>query len=283
MGNKDYYAILGVSKNASPDEIKKAFRSLARKYHPDKKGGDEKKFKEISEAYSVLSEPKKKQQYDMTGSTNGAGFSGFNQQNADFSGFQFDFSGGSNPFEDIFSQFGFIQKGKDIQQTISISLKEAVFGAQKEITIPYRHKKPEKKTISIPQGTYHGTQFQIRGAGEPSIKNPKAPPGNLYLTIAVLPEKQYAMKDAHLIMRMRLKLSEAMQGVKKTIRTLEEKDIEVSFPAGLKNGQQISVKGYGVPTPYGRGDIIIECEVETPRASDASLRNIAETLSKAGY
>ncbi len=149
--SKDYYEILGVSRDASQEEIKKAFRKLAQKYHPDKPGGDEKKFKEISEAYSVLSDEKKRKQYDMFGSASaqGAGFGGF--EGFDFSNFQnagFDFSGfgqgsGSVEFDlgDIFAEFfGGSKtrkhkkaKGPDVQIDLEIDLKDAIYGAKKEI------------------------------------------------------------------------------------------------------------------------------------------------------
>ncbi len=150
---KDYYEILGVSKDASQEEIKKAFRKLAQKYHPDKPGGDEKKFKEISEAYSVLSDEKKRKQYDMFGAAGaaGAGDAGFDFGGFDFSQFQnagFDFSqfqssGQSVEFDlgDIFAEFfgkqnhSIKRKGKDIEVDLQISLKEASYGAEKEINV----------------------------------------------------------------------------------------------------------------------------------------------------
>ncbi len=151
---KDYYEILGVSRDATQDEIKKAFRKLAQKYHPDKPGGDEKKFKEISEAYSVLSDEKKRKQYDMFGSA-GAGadgfggfdFSGFQNGGFDFSQFGFGSQGGQVEFDlgDIFSEFfgaatggtqqNSTRKGADIKVDLEISLKEASFGAEKEISL----------------------------------------------------------------------------------------------------------------------------------------------------
>ncbi len=146
---QDYYKILGVEKNASQDEIKKAFRKLALKYHPDKKGGDEKKFKEISQAYAVLSDEKKRQQYDTFG-TAGAGAGGFGNGAGgfDFSDFGFDFSSsqgqsaGGFGFEDIFDMFGGGQSrqqrqshGRDIEMLLRVDLKDIVFGNEKEIEI----------------------------------------------------------------------------------------------------------------------------------------------------
>ncbi len=147
---KDYYEVLGVSRNASQEEIKKAFRKLAQKYHPDKPGGDEKKFKEISEAYSVLSDEKKRKQYDMFGSAGTGGgfdFSGFQNGGFDFSQFGFGGQAGSVEFDlgDIFNEFfgasaqgrqeNKTRRGADIKIDLEISLKEASFGAEKEIEI----------------------------------------------------------------------------------------------------------------------------------------------------
>ena len=197
--NKDYYNILGVDKKASKDEIKKAFYKLAQKYHPDKKGGDEKKFKEANEAYQILSDDSKRSKYDlyglgfenMQGNQRGyqqSGFGGF-----DFSGFQnggaeFDFGNLNDIFSDFFTggRGGFraqTSRGRDMQTEIQISLIDSILGAEKKIIIS-GHK---EITIKIPSGIRDGQTLKITGHGE-AIKNGKA--GNLYIKINIkIPSK----------------------------------------------------------------------------------------------
>ncbi len=208
--SKDYYNILGVNKGASKDEVKKAFYKLAQKYHPDKKGGDEAKFKEVNEAYQVLSDDAKRAKYDqfgsgyenMTGGQGGyqpGGFGGF-----DFSGFQ----GGGNGVEfdfgnlnDIFSDFfaggrgGFYQRnprGRDMQTEIGISLTDAILGADKKIAIS-GHK---DLTIKIPAGIKDGQTLKVSGQGE-QIKDGKA--GDLYIKINIKTPSKLSKKARELL------------------------------------------------------------------------------------
>lgn len=278
---KDYYALLGLSRGARDEEIKKAFRAKARQYHPDKKGGDEKKFKEISEAYSVLSDPKKRQQYDAFGSTNGA--SG-NTGDFQHGGFSFDF-GDLGSASDIFSNIfgGVLHRGSDINQTISLSFKEAVLGVEKSITILYRNKKPETITIPIPSGVQDGAQFQLNGKGEPSLRNPRAPAGDLILQISVSTDPNYTMNGADLTTKINVKMSEAIMGATRSIPSVEGATIEIQIPAGVKNNQQIFLPRKGISTPHGRGNIIIICIVETPPASHKKIKQIAKDLAEAGW
>lgn len=288
--SKDYYSVLGVSRSATDAEIKKAFRNIAQKYHPDKKGGDEKKFKEASEAYSVLSDKKKRQQYDTFGSAGpnaGAGgpnpFGGFGNAG----GFSFDFSdidfgGGS---DNIFSQiFGMQRKGKSITQTVSITFKEAVLGTTKSIAVAYRNKKPETIELSIPAGTIDGTRFQVHGRGEPSLKYPDAPPGDLIINISVSADPNYTMHGADLVTRLPIKLSEAIRGGEKKIQTIDGDTISLTIPAGVKNQQQLVIRGKGVPTQRGRGNMVAVCDIQTPTGTkDKKLKKIADDLADAGW
>lgn len=160
MAQRDYYDILGVTKSASPDEIKRAYRKLAQKYHPDKDGGDEKKFKEASEAYSVLSNPKQKEQYDQFGHAGvgdgSGGFSGFD--GFDFSGAGFGFGGGSG-LGDIFSQM-FEQAMANVQAQVEISIAQAVLGDKFDVQAG-----GQKLTVEVPPGTQDGQGIVYRGKG----------------------------------------------------------------------------------------------------------------------
>jgi len=192
--SKDYYNILGVGKKASKDEIKKAFYKLAHKYHPDKKEGNEAKFKEVNEAYQVLSDDSKRAKFDQFG----AGFENMGQGNAggyqqgfggfDFSGFQ---GGGGVEFDlnDIFSDFftggrsgGFYQqrtpRGRDMQTEIQISFIDSILGTEKKISITGHR----EVTIKIPSGIHDGQTLKMTGYGE-TIKNGKS--GDLYIKINV--------------------------------------------------------------------------------------------------
>src|SRR3989344_1848378 len=201
---KDYYNILGVNKNASEEEIKKAFRKLAHVHHPDKSGGNEAKFKEASEAYAVLSDKKKRAQYDAFGTTGaGAGAGGF-QGAAGFdpSGFGFDFSGfGNAGFDtgdlgDILSSiFGGrrVRRGRDIAVDIELSFQESVLGAEKVI-----HTLDGEITLKIPTSTKHGSILRVKGKGVPHGASTRSSSGrgDLYIRISVqIPEK--LSKEAH--------------------------------------------------------------------------------------
>lgn len=205
MNNKDYYKILEVNKSASKDEIKKAFYKLAHKYHPDKKEGDEKKFKEINEAYQVLSDDQKKAQYDQFGS-NFQNMGGFNQGNQggfggfDFSGFS---QGGGMEFDlnDIFSEFfggsrgNFYTrtpKGRDMQTKIQISLTDSILGGEKRIIIDGK----KEITIKIPAGIQNGQTLKMTGYGE-QIKNGKA--GDLYIKIEIKTPNKISKKAKELL------------------------------------------------------------------------------------
>jgi DnaJ-class molecular chaperone len=193
--SKDYYNILGVNKNASKDEIKKAFYKLAHKYHPDKKEGNEAKFKEVNEAYQVLSDEAKRSKYDQFGSgfsTQGgsaSGWGGFSQGNGfegfDFSGFnnggvEFDFGNLNDIFSDFFTggRGGFHRtpRGRDMQAEIYISLIDSILGAEKKITVGNN----KEVMIKIPAGIQNGQTLKMTGYGE-TIKNGKA--GDLYIKI----------------------------------------------------------------------------------------------------
>ncbi|MFH1608526.1 MAG: DnaJ domain-containing protein [Patescibacteria group bacterium] len=203
---KDYYEILGINKSASKDEIKKAFYKLAHRYHPDKKGGDEKKFKEVNEAYQILSDDQKRAKYDQFGSgfenmggfgTQQGGFGGF-----DFSGFQnggvdFDFGNLNDIFSDFFSggRGGFrarTPRGRDMQAEIQIFLTDSILGTEKKILISGS----KEITIKIPAGIRDGQTLKMTGHGE-VIKNGKS--GDLYIKISVKVPSKISKKAKELL------------------------------------------------------------------------------------
>lgn len=208
---KDYYKTLGIEKGASKDEIKKAFHKMAHKYHPDKKEGDEAKFKEVNEAYQTLSDDQKRTQYDRFGSGHAqqGGFGGGQQHGGSqggFGGFEgFDFSGfqqgGGQEFDlnDIFSEFfggNFhsqrTPRGRDMRTEISISFIDSILGVEKKITIS-GHK---DVTIKIPAGIQNSQTLKMTGAGE-EIKNGK--PGDLYIDIRIKIPKNLSQRAKELL------------------------------------------------------------------------------------
>ncbi len=261
---KDYYEILGVSRNATQEEVKKAFRKLAQKYHPDKPGGDEQKFKEISEAYSVLSDEKKRQQYDMFGSS-GAGTGGFdfsNFQNAGFDFSQFGFGGGQgNSVEfdlgDIFNEFfgagthgrqqNKSRKGADIKIDLEINLKEASFGTEKEIEI-------QKYNSCKSCAGFGGTELQdcktCSGRGF-TVESKRSIFGNIQV------EKPCATCNATGKLAKNKCKACAGAGVIK-----EKTKVKITIPPLSSDGDVIKIKAEGEAVKAGgAGDLYVELHV----------------------
>lgn len=289
--SKDYYKTLGVDKSASQDEIKKAFRKLAQQYHPDKPTGDEAKFKEINEAYGVLSDEKKRAQYDQFGSTgfNGAGAGGAGFGGFDFSGFSQGFSQGGVEFDlnDIFgSIFGGgyqrVRRGADIVMDITIDFKESILGAEKKISITRNDRTKENITFTIPPGIDDGETLRITEKGEKS-KDPNGRPGNLYIRVHVKSHPMLHKEGYHLVMDMNLKLSEALLGTEKEIDTLEEK-MTIKIPKGINHGEILRVKGKGVPaSARSVGDLLIRVLIKIPDNLSKKAKEAIETLRGEGY
>lgn len=294
---KDYYKILGIEKNASQDEVKKAFRKIAHQYHPDKGGGEEasKKFKEASEAYATLSDENKRKQYDTFGSggsgfgggqwqgTGGAGFGGF-----DFSQFSQGFGGNGQSFEfdlgDIFSEFfgggtgqRRARRGRNITIDIELQFKDAIFGIEKEVTIG-----KDKITLKIPPGIENGQGLRVQGKGEEG----EAGRGDLIVRVWVKEHPIFRKEGYNLIMGLDLKLTMALLGGTVNINTLDGV-IELKIPAGTNTGDVLRIKGKGVPmTESGAkgkcGDILIVIKVNIPKKMSKAANKLVEDLKNEG-
>jgi DnaJ-class molecular chaperone len=292
--SKDYYNILGISKSASKDEVKSAFRKLAHQYHPDKGGGNEDKFKEVSEAYSVLGDDKKRQQYDTFGSADSMGgggqYGGFNSQ--DFGGFDFSqfTQGGGNNFEfdlgDIFGEmFGMgrrqrVKKGRDIQVDLDITFAESIFGVEKEFNLTKNSYKPEKIKVKIPADVNSGERMRLAGAGE-TIEG--GVPGDLYIHISVRRDPNFRKEGKNIITEIEIKLTDALLGMKYPLKTLDG-EIELKIPENTSNGDILRVRDRGVPMGNNRrGDLFVKIKVKLPNRLSRDTRKLLEELKKEGW
>ena len=284
----NYYTQLRIKKTATKDEIKKAFRKLAQKYHPDKKGGDEAKFKEINEAYTVLSNDKKRQEYDQFGqySSGGGGgnpaggFGGF-----DFSGFQ---QNGGADFDmgDIFNQFfqgggrQRVPKGRDIYIDIQLEFKDSVFGIKKSISFTRdANELPEKMDIEIPAGMDTGEMLRVSGKGEP-VKD--GTPGDLYVRVHIKEHSTMKKIGENIVMKFPVKITESLLGGKREIETLDGK-VTVKIPQGVTEGNLLRVRGKGISLRDGsRGDLLLQTRLEMPKKISKKVRKIVEELEKEG-
>lgn len=290
---KDYYKILGVEKGAGKEDIKKAFRKLAHEYHPDKNKGNDAKFKEINEAYTVLSDDNKRKQYDTFGTADAQGFNpgagGFGGEQGfggfDFSQFTRQYQGANGQaFEfdlgDIFGEFfggggggRRPKKGANITVDVQLSFKESIFGVEKELQI-----NKEKITITIPPGIENGQGLRVSGKGE---QGPGGN-GNLIVRVWVEDHKVFRKEGFNLIMELPLKLTTALLGATLEVETLEGK-IELIIPAGTTHNEILRVKQKGVPDERGRrGDLLIVTKVDMPKKISRNAQRLVEELKKEG-
>lgn len=290
---KNYYDILGVSESATLDEIKKSYRKLAKKYHPDHNNGDkesEARFKEISEAYNTLSKPKKREEYDMmrkygqhafAGSGgngfNGEDFSQFFRQGPGGSRFEFRTSGDGNfsGFEDILSSFfggdrfdgmnqGFTQKvrptkGQDVHSTITIPFMDAVNGCQRMLTIGSSNKRIK---VNIPRGIDDGGKIRLAGQGMPGYNG--GPNGDLIITVKVMSDQNFKRDGNNIYTSVTISFIDAIKGTKVPVKTLT-KNIMLTIPAGTQPGTKMRLKGQGLTVGGKVGDQFVEIQVEIPK------------------
>ncbi len=291
---KDYYKVLGVEKSATEEEIKKAFRKLAHEHHPDKKSGNEARFKEVNEAYGVLSDKNKRAQYDRFGSAGpnmGGGASGF-QGGFDPNDFGFDFGGfqggfGAQGFEsgdlnDILSSiFGGrrVRKGRDVQVDVELTFRESIFGAEKKIRINSKLVKQNELTVRIPAGIDNGQMVRMTGYGE-TIED--GSPGDLYVRVHVEKHTHIRKEGYNLVTDLSVSLSDALLGAERKINTLDG-DLTLKIPQGTNTGTVLRVKGKGVPQgETRRGDLYVRITVKLPEKLSKEQKRLVEDLKKAG-
>lgn len=284
MDYKDYYKILGVSKSASQEEIKKAFRKLAVKYHPDKNPGDKKaeeKFKEANEANEVLSDPEKRKKYDEMGdnwkyyeqqeaarraSGGGRGrqqYSSHDDFGGNFSDFFESFFGGSGGFSGFDSQrqrTARAVKGEDAEAEMSISFYEAFHGSTRLVNVD-----GQKINFKLKPGAYEGQVLRMKGKGNPGYNGGEA--GDLLITIHVEKDPRYEIKGNDLHFTQNIDVVTAVLGGKTSI-AFPDKTVMIDIPPGTDSGKTLRLKGMGMPLPTDpthRGDAYVKIAIVTPK------------------
>ena len=296
--DEDYYNILGVGRKASADEIQKAYRKLAGKYHPDVNPDDESakaRFQQIQTAYDVLSDSKKRELYDqygsgfesMAGGPTGGGWTHTG------TGTEFDFGqffggregGYEGEFGDIFRRFTGGRprtrraRGADLRHEIEVPFRQAISGGEAQLTVQRPSGKVETITVKIPAGIEDGKTIRLRGQGEPSPQGGN--PGDLLIRVRVAAHPCFRRQGKHLEVRVPVTLAEAALGAKVDVPT-PRGTITLTVPAGTSSGKRLRVKGHGVqPTKGSAGDLFAEIEIVLPQVLDDESAQLVRQLDAA--
>jgi len=280
----DHYKTLGVSKSATQDEIKAAFRKLAAKHHPDA-GGNEAKFKEIGEAYDTLKDPKKRAEYDNPNPF-GGGIGGGHR-----GGFHYDIYTRTVNIDDLFAEMmrgaggarGHAMRNPDITIAASISLAEAIEG--KELIANYRLRTGRTETVNIriPPGVHENTTMRYPGLGDEGIQG--AQRGDLFVKVVITPERNWERQGDDLITSINVDALDMITGCDAYVTTLEKKNVKIKIPVGTKSGTLFGVTGHGMPNVNNqvRGRLLVRVNADIPKIQSTELleklRALKEELS----
>lgn len=296
MSKRDYYSVLGVSRSAQPEEIKKAYRKLATQLHPDKNPGNsksEEKFKEATEAYEILSDPKKREMYDQFGFEgarmgSGAGAGGFGP-----GGFK---SGSAEGFQDVFGDiFGDVffgggrsqargprrQRGADLRYTLSLGSEEAALGCEKVISFLRQkggREESARLSVKVPAGVTQGQRLKLAGEGD-TPNGPAAQAGDLYVIINVQPHSLFQRDNENIVLDLPVTYLQAILGATVEVPTLTN-PVALKVPAGTHSGQTLRVRGRGLPRTMGSGtgDLLVRVQIDTPSELSDKQKALLEEL-----
>jgi curved DNA-binding protein len=291
VGFRDYYEVLGVPRGAGDEEIRSAYRKLAREYHPDvnQDPGAEDRFKEVSEAYEVLRDPEKREKYerlganwkageDVSGASGFTGASGFG--GGDGQGFA-DGAGFSDFFESFFGARrgasggfeGFSMRGGDQEATIEVTLEEAARGGKKKISLA----DGRDFEVRIPPGVRDGQKIRLAGQGGEGASG--GPAGDLYLRVRIKRHPRFRREDDDLVVEVPVAPWEAALGATVPVPTLDG-SAKVKVPAGSSSGRRLRLRGEGMPGPGGRkGDLYASVRIVVPKTLEKRERELFEELA----
>jgi molecular chaperone DnaJ len=302
---KDFYKALGVAKDAEAPDIKKAYRKLARQFHPDANPDDaaaEERFKEVSEAYSVLSDPEQRKQYDGIQAMRGGGarFSAGSGGGAGGSGFEDLFSGmfgggaggpggrvrystggpGGIGLEDLLGGFGGFggspmpQRGQDVAASVTLPFRQAVAGSTQTLILD-----GAQVTARIPPGVKDGQKIKLPGRGRPSVTG--GPAGDLVITVAVPPHPVFSIDGNNLRLALPVTFAEAALGARVEVPTLEGPPVALKIPGGTPAGRVLRVKGKGITTSKGTGDLLVSVQIAVPGRVSGAAKEALEAFRDA--
>ena len=263
---KDYYGVLGVSSTASPKEITKAYRKLARSHHPDAKGGNEERFKEVSAAYDVLGDDAKREEYDEARRIGPSAAGGF-ASGADGFNVHFD------DFDDLSGMFGNLfgrgqrgpvsMRGVDQETRIHLGFRDAIDGATTNVLLGGAADGDRRQVkVRIPPGVDNGQRIRLAGKGGAGRNG--GPNGDLYVVVEVAPDSMFGRKGKHLTLVIPVTFPEAALGSEIKIPTYDHSTVTLKIPPGTKSGTTFRVKGRGVVTTKSTGDLLVTLEIAVP-------------------
>ena len=287
---KDYYKILGVSKTAQKDEISRAFKKLARKYHPDLNPDNaeaEKKFKEVNEAHEVLKDLEKRRMYDQLGPNwqQGQNFGGGAYQNMNFGGFQGGGGDFSDFFETIFGGGGFggggyanrPQRGRDVEASLSLTLEEAYHGGRKSITLSEAGGGTKSLEVNIPAGIKEGARIRLSGQGDQGYAG--GPAGDLYLKVTIAAHHRFSLDGLNVILDLPLAPWEAALGAEVTVPTLDG-NVNLRIAPGSNSGRKLRLRGKGLGNASNKGDQFVRIKIVVPDSATEKQTEMWEELAK---